>query len=265
MKLTMLGTGNAAVTECYNTCFVISEDNKHLLVDGGGGNTLLQRFKAAGFKWQDMRHIILTHRHIDHLLGIVWMLRFILQNMSRGKYEGEAYIYAHDECIILLKQLAELLLLPKETKFIGERLHLVEVKDGDKLEINGRNVTFFDIGSTKAKQFGFTIELDGGKLCCCGDEPFNDRELPYASKAKWLLHEAFCLSSEADEFKPYEKNHSTAADAAKLAESLGVQNLLLYHTEDKNILRRKELYSAEAKQHYSGNVFVPEDMEQIIL
>lgn len=25
MKLTILGTGNAAVTECYNTCFVLSE------------------------------------------------------------------------------------------------------------------------------------------------------------------------------------------------------------------------------------------------
>jgi hypothetical protein len=25
MKLTMLGTGNALVTECYNTCFVIED------------------------------------------------------------------------------------------------------------------------------------------------------------------------------------------------------------------------------------------------
>ena len=26
MKITMLGTGNAVVTECYNTCFVLSEN-----------------------------------------------------------------------------------------------------------------------------------------------------------------------------------------------------------------------------------------------
>ena len=26
MKLTMLGTGNALVTECYNTCFVLEEN-----------------------------------------------------------------------------------------------------------------------------------------------------------------------------------------------------------------------------------------------
>lgn len=48
MKITMLGTGNATVTECYNTCFVLSGEGKHLLVDGGGGNTVLRRLKQAG-------------------------------------------------------------------------------------------------------------------------------------------------------------------------------------------------------------------------
>ena len=265
MDLTILGTGNAGVTECYNTCFVLSEDGRHTLVDGGGGNMLLQRFKAAGFKWQDMHHIIVTHKHVDHLLGIVWMLRFILQNMNRGKYEGEAYIYGHDKVIEALDTLAKLVLSEKETRFLGQRLHLVEVKDGETRCINGRSFTFFDIASTKEKQFGFTAELDDGRLCCCGDEPYRECEESYAKGAKWLLHEAFCLSYEADEFKPYEKHHTTVADAAKTASGLGIENLLLYHTEDKNILRRKELYTAEAKHHFSGKIFVPEDLEKIVL
>ena len=50
MKLTMLGTGNALVTECYNTCFVVQNGKKHLLVDGGGGNTLLAQLKHAGWR-----------------------------------------------------------------------------------------------------------------------------------------------------------------------------------------------------------------------
>ena len=28
----MLGTGNALVTECYNTCFVLSDEYGHFLV-----------------------------------------------------------------------------------------------------------------------------------------------------------------------------------------------------------------------------------------
>lgn len=37
MKITILGTGNAQVTECYNTCYVLSSEEGSLLVDGGGG------------------------------------------------------------------------------------------------------------------------------------------------------------------------------------------------------------------------------------
>ncbi len=45
MKLTILGTGNALVTKCYNTCFVLSDNNRHLLVDGGGGSEILARLE----------------------------------------------------------------------------------------------------------------------------------------------------------------------------------------------------------------------------
>ena len=105
MKLTILGTGNATVTECYNTCFVISDNDRHFMVDGGGGNTILHQLKAAGLNWMDMRDIFVTHKHIDHLLGIIWMMRMILQNMNRGKYEGEATIYGHEEVIRILKEM----------------------------------------------------------------------------------------------------------------------------------------------------------------
>ena len=37
-KLTMLGTGNAMVTKCYNTCFYVTLDDGALfLTDAGGG------------------------------------------------------------------------------------------------------------------------------------------------------------------------------------------------------------------------------------
>lgn len=45
-----------------------------------------------------------------------------------------------------------MLLNKKETKLIGDRVHLVPVSDGEQKKILGHNYTFFDIGSTKAKQ-----------------------------------------------------------------------------------------------------------------
>lgn len=83
--------------------------------------------------------------------------------------------------------------------------------------------------------------------------------------SKWLLHEAFCLYSQADIFSPYQKHHSTVKDACELANKMNVKNLLLYHTEDKNIKKRKELYTAEGKQYYQGNLYIPDDLEVIEL
>ena len=266
MDLIMLGTGNALVTECYNTCFVLREHDHYFMVDGGGGNTVLHQLKHANVDWKEVRTIFVTHRHVDHLLGIVWMIRMICQYMDQGQYEGDATIYAHDEVIGLLHDLAEKLLKKSETAFIGRRLHLIPVQDGEQKTILGKTVTFFDIRSTKAKQFGFCMELGSGqKLTCCGDEPFHPCERKYAQGSKWLLHEAFCRYSQAALFDPYEKHHSTVKDACELAAELDVQNLVLYHTEDLDLPHRKQLYAEEGSRYFSGNLFIPDDLETIAL
>ena len=46
-KITLLGTGSAMVTKCYNTCFTISKDDEYFLVDCGGGNTILTNLEKS--------------------------------------------------------------------------------------------------------------------------------------------------------------------------------------------------------------------------
>ena len=62
-KITMLGTGNATVTQCYNTCFALQTDTTLLLVDGGGGNGVLGQLKKAGIAIADIHHLFVTHAH----------------------------------------------------------------------------------------------------------------------------------------------------------------------------------------------------------
>lgn len=262
MKLTILGTGNAAVTEVYNTCFAFSDGDRHFLVDAGGGNQILKRLKDAGIPLQDIHDIFLTHEHIDHLLGLIWLVRMIGQNMNKGKYEGDLRIYCHSDLIPVIRTITDLTIQKKVTKHIGERILLIPVGHGETKEILGCPVTFFDIFSTKAKQYGFTMRLPGGaKFTCAGDEPYNEQDRPFVEGSDWLMHEAFCLYAEADVFGPYEKHHSTVKEACQTAEELGIPNLILYHTEDKNIARRKELYTGEGQAFYHGNLYVPDDME----
>ena len=136
MNITMLGTGNAMVTECYNTCFVLEDGDKHLLVDGGGGNTLLRQLKQAGFDWKDMREIFVTHKHVDHIMGVVWMIRMICQNMKQGQYDGEATIYGHEEVIRILKEMAEMLGISTTTvsNVINGKTSEVSQKTAEKVQ-----------------------------------------------------------------------------------------------------------------------------------
>lgn len=262
MKLTMLGTGNAMVTECYNTCFVLHDNGQDFMIDGGGGNTILRQLKLAGIDWRNIRDIFITHKHVDHLMGIIWMVRMICQHMQQGEYDGEARIYGHQEVIDLIDTISQLLLSKKHTQHLRKRLHLIVVEDGETRMIQGKSVTFFDIQSTKAKQFGFTMQLGNGeKLTCCGDEPYRECEWNYVQNSTWLLHEAFCLDEQADRFHPYEKQHSTVKDACEKAEQLGIRNLVLYHTEDHTICERKQRYLAEGKRYFHGNLYVPDDLE----
>ncbi len=264
MKITMLGTGNALVTKYYNTCFILSDNDRHFLVDGGGGNGILQQFEKSGFSFGDIHDIFVTHTHTDHLLGVIWVIRMLCKVIKSDT--DQIRIFAHDETIRILRYFTENLLLPRQKKFIDTQIHLITVKDGDEKNIIGHKITFFDIHSTKTKQFGFCMDMgDGKKLTCCGDEPFNEANRQYAQNSDWLLHEAFCLHSQAERFKPYEKHHSTVRDACKTAQELHIKNLILYHTEDKTYPNRKMLYLSEGKPFFDGNLFVPDDLESMIL
>lgn len=265
-QLYVFGTGNAAVTHYYNTCFAIRDDDQYFMVDAGGGNGILRILEDMDVPYEKIHHLFVTHEHTDHLLGVVWMVRFIATRMKNGSYEGDLDIYCHDGLIDTIDTICRLTLQGKFYKMIGDRIRLIPIHDGETLPILDYDVTFFDIHSTKARQFGFTTVLKNGKkLTCAGDEPYNALCAPYVEGSDWLLHEAFCLYGEREKFKPYEKHHSTVKDACELAAQLHIPNLILWHTEDKSAGRRKELYLAEGKDYYQGNLYVPDDEDILTL
>ena len=264
--LILLGTGNATVTRCYNTCFAIQIGEEYFLTDTGGGNGILTQLEKAEIPLEAIHEIFISHEHTDHLLGLVWLIRMIATRMKKGQYEGDLQIYCHKELEKTIRTIVELTVQKKFCRMIGERIFFRTVKDGETKKILDYDVTFFDIRSTKAKQFGFTTKLQNGrKSTFLGDEPHQEHEEKYAENADWLLHEAFCLYRDRDLYSPYEKHHATVKEACEQAEALGAKNLILYHTEDKNLAERKKLYTEEGRQYYHGNLLVPEDLERIIL
>ena len=235
--ITMLGTGNALATRCYNTCFTLHGEKGVLLVDAGGGNGILTQLEKAGIRREDISDLFVTHAHTDHLLGCVWIMRMALQ------FNYTLRVWSHKKVLQLLTDICSQILPHKEAEGIGSLVTMNCLSDGEQFEAGGFTMQCFDIHSTKERQ-----------QC-----------KQYAEGADWLMSEAFCLYEDRDRFLPYEKHHSTVLDAARLAEKLRVGNLILYHTEDRTLDTRKQRYKVEAEAAFNGHIFVPDDLEKIML
>ena len=266
MELIMLGTGNAEALRCYNSCCLIENDGDHFLIDTGGGNGILRQLERAGVPWQDIKHIFVTHRHIDHSLGVFWLIRHILAGVKDGSYDGSCTIYGHHEVLEIIQRAVPVFFSTKHQQRMNGRIHLHELEDGETVEIIGRPVTFFDVGADKVRQYGFSMELpNGGCLVSCGDEPARPAADGYTRNARYLMHEAFCLEDEPVLAARRGKYHSTVEEAAKRAQELGAENLILHHTQDNLLGQRKNAYGEAAGKHFDGTVYVPDDLDRITL
>lgn len=264
----MLGVGAAMVTNLYNTCFTISrEDGELFLVDGGGGNGLLRQLEKVNQSVLNIHNVFISHNHSDHILGVVWLVRSICQHIRKDRYKGNLNIYAHQKSLDAVRTICGIVMQPKLNAFFDNRINMVPIEDGMQVDILGRTTTFFNIQSVKELQHGFTCQLlNGKKLSFLGDEPFCEYERRFVENSHYLLQEAYCLFSEKEKYNPYEKHHGTVLDSCRNAYSLGAVATLLFHTEGKTPVEdRQWKYMAEGKQAFSGEIFIPNDLDSITL
>ena len=262
----VLGTGNAMSLRYRNTSFALAQGNEYLMVDGGGGHETLTAMQALGLAGESMRGAFLSHEHTDHLLGMVWLVRYVAELIHWQRYAGVFTVYSHDVALGKLEAICRMLLKPSQAALLGERIRFVAVEDRQTVDFMGHRFTFFDIGSTKAKQFGFRLDGAGTRgLVFLGDEPFSEQTADLIAPCDWLLSEAFCLYDQRERYHPYEMHHATVREAALCAARFQARNLVLWHTEDDTGSRRAALYTAEAARYYDGRVLVPEDGDAIDL
>lgn len=265
-RIHMLGTGNAMVTKCYNTCFAIENKNKYLLIDAGGGNGILKQLKKANIAIESIEHIFVTHKHIDHILGVIWLIRLYSAKAAKNAQINSLTIFGHNEVINIIRMMMTMLLNEKQSRSLIGKLSLVEVVDRQVLNVQGHTLTFFDLLSTKDQQFGCHFLLESGvKVTFLGDEPYKDHVEDLAYESDYLMHEAFCLYEHRTHYEPYKKHHATAMDACKNAAKLKVKNVILYHTEDDHLENRKSMYKNEGQHVYEGSILIPDDLEVISL
>ncbi|OGY35174.1 MAG: hypothetical protein A3E36_00670 [Candidatus Andersenbacteria bacterium RIFCSPHIGHO2_12_FULL_45_11b] len=262
--ITALGTGCADSTKYFQTAFLIQDEHTNLLIDTGGGSGILSQLDKCDIDLNSIQNIFITHKHIDHIFGVFWILRFRGANIANGKADNIT-IYASAKNIALIKQVSGIFLKEKVIALFDSKIRFIAVDKTANTKINDWGLEFFDIQSKKEEQFGCHIRLPTNKtIAFIGDEPYTDAILPHCKNIDYFFHDSYCLEKDRDIFHPEEISHSTAKEAGANAQKVQAKNLILFHTEDKLTFgNRKELYAAEAKKEFSGNVFVPDDGDVI--
>ena len=222
-QIYVLGTGNASAIRAFNTCFVLKDGEEMLLTDSGGGNGLLSR-------------------------------------MEKETHTQPLYIYGHQEVLDMLDSMCRMMLRPQFYRMIGKHIFFVPVQDGETRRIAGWEVTFFDIGSEKTRQYGYRLTLHNGRtIVFAGDEPLKEPAKTAAYGADWLLREVLCCYADRERFQAYEKKHDTVREACEQAVELQVRHLMLWHVEDRTGRQeRKAKYLAEGEAWLAGCTHPPE-------
>jgi ribonuclease BN (tRNA processing enzyme) len=243
LKVTFIGSGGYIVT-ADRSCPSILVDGE-LLLDCGFGS--LKNLRAADVSLKDLRRLLLTHHHADHvgdLVGLLWA-------MAMEGRDVPLEIWGPDGTDRLTMSLLESMNTPPEYTVL--KLNFKNLAGGETLG----NIKVLR-AIHKPVDLAYRIEKNGRSLCYSGDTAYCEQLISLASGCSLLVHDAVFL----DEQKEIAAltNHSTAAEAGRIAEAAGVEKLVLFHILPFNRVFEAELLR-QAEREFNGEILMVKDLE----
>lgn len=117
------------------------------------------------------------------------------------------------------------------------------IRTGRQFSVGSMEITLFSTEHTETS-VGLVVREGEDRVVYTSDTRPIREILPCMAGAQVLIHEA--SGCEAEEEILWKKGHSNGADAARLAERLGVGRLYLCHLPETQELRKKVLEEASA-------------------
>ncbi|MFC6961690.1 ribonuclease Z [Halocatena marina] len=298
MHVTFLGTSGAIPTTERNTSAVfLRRAGERFLFDCGEGTQRQMMRYGTGF---DVSHVFLTHLHGDHVLGLPGLcqtwdfnereLPLAIHTAPGTKSQVEALIgvigtrpsytvavhEARPGSVVVRGDGYEIRAFETEhrTRSVGYALIEDDRKgrfDREKAEKLGVPV------GPKFSQLhrGESVELDDGsvvhpeqvvgpsrpgrRFVYTGDTRPTDTTVEIAQDADLLIHDATFGDDNAERARP--TGHSTAAEAATVADRAGARRLALTHVSTRYGGHVAPL-EREAREVFDGELYTPDDGDE---
>ncbi|WP_254861810.1 ribonuclease Z [Halovivax gelatinilyticus] len=298
LRVTFLGTSGAVPTVGRNpsSVFLAREGDSFLFDVGEGTQRQLMRY-GTGF---DVDHIFVTHAHGDHVLGLPGLLqtldfndreRSLSISVPRGtarrirslafaletrpgfpveirevdpddvvyradEYEIRAFATDHDTRSVGYALVED----ERKGRFDRERAEELGVPVGPKFsQLHERNPVELDDGTVIEPDEVVGDPRPGRSLVLTGDTRPTAATVDVADEPELLIHDATFASDRAE--RAVETAHSTARQAAEIANRCGAKRLALVHLSSR-YGGDPSAHLEEARAVFDGpdeRVFVPND------
>lgn len=136
------------------TCVEVADGEHELIIDGGSGiRYISDRHAKQGFKKKHF-HILITHFHFDHILG----LPFFVPHFLKG--HKITYYSVHKECADIVQQMFKRPLFPVGYEDLQADIEFVTLKPYETVTIDTFAVTAYKLDHPDPC-YGFRIEKNG--------------------------------------------------------------------------------------------------------
>jgi len=261
-----LGTGGALNPERYQASMLVQAAGTSFLLDVGGGLGVVRRLLACQIDPLSVRHVFLSHRHLDHVGGLEPLLMYMFYGAFRtGAPPPPVDVYALPGSSAAIR--ASLAAADASGgKVFGDRLSWRTPAAGTDVKLDGgATLTLVPVDHLPpgGEAAACVINADGVRVVYSGDTRPCDSLIEAARGADLLIHEVGGTEARAELL--HRVGHSTAADAGRIAARAGVRALAMFHTPAAIWVSPEDML-AEARRHAPGvEVFLSEDGQTLTL
>lgn len=251
-ELIPLGTNGFFPTGGRQTMtFLLFEEDRAILLDAGTGTSrLLDERIRPRLLGHDRLEILLTHYHLDHVVGLSYLPAVWQAGSVRIHAPGPPLVDGDPR---VLDRLVGPPLFPKG---LDDLPFPVEISpySAETLHLAGTPTRF-----RRQDHSGGSVGVRRGSFAYCTDCRVDEATVPFVEGVDLLLHEVWVTEGEAAAGDPRE-GHSTVEEVAEVVRAAGVARLLPIHhrpgrsDEELTTMRRRleELSGAEVLEGREG-------------
>lgn len=268
IKVTLLGTGcPPAVMNRSGPATLVEAGGQSFVVDAGRG--ALQRLNQVGVNWREVKGVLFTHLHSDHVVGFpdLWLTGWLTRRREMPLLvwgpEGTRRMLGH------LEQAYEYDIRIRQSDDMaaadGVTLRVEDIGAGVVYEAGGVKITAFEVDHAPVEPaLGYRIDHAGHSVVLSGDTRYSSNLIRHAQGVDLLVHEVAVTESFLRAGHPAARAarivaHHTTPEQAGLVFARTKPRLAVYSHVCLPDATEQDLVPP-TRRHYAGPLEIGEDL-----